>query len=111
MKVDMQIVNTILEQLGGRRFDVMTGARDFSYDQQAKALIFHLPRRTGNDVTAVQIQLLGNDTYKMIFWDFRLGRNFHLYEVAKIEGIYADQLQTVFAEYTGLATSFETMER
>jgi hypothetical protein len=103
---DTQIAQTILEQLGGSRFRVMTGARDFTAD--GNSLIFKLPQTsTKNRIAAVKITLTPQDDYNMEFLAFRgsfAKGNRRVETVAKHEGIYCDMLQEIFTQETGLDT-------
>lgn len=100
-----QIGNTILQQLGGKAFIAMTGAKQFS--TSGKDLTFRLPRAkrdetTGQVVNCVVITLESNDTYTMLFKHIsRTG----LHTVLQTkELLYWDQLCDVFKDVTGLAT-------
>jgi len=92
------IAETILAQLGGRRFAMMTGASSFSYGENC--LTFRLKSNPKN-VKGVRITLEPSDTYKMEFLGMRK------YEVilkSEADFVYADMLQDVFTEHTGLYT-------
>lgn len=98
MATDMQVANTILEQLGGRRFIVMTGA--FGFIGSADHLSFRLksnPKR----ITHVKITLDPSDTYTVKF--SRL-RGVDLKIISLFKGVYADNLQEIFTSATGLYT-------
>jgi len=98
----MSVAQTILAQLGGRRFIAMTGAKNFSSDDNS--LTFCLPGKPGyvkEGINVVKIELTPADEYDMTFSRFY---NYQLKEKHKLEGIYCDQLQELFTEYTGLAT-------
>lgn len=125
---DMEVANTILQQLGGRRFKIMTGARDFYAIDNG--LQFKLGKN-GSRANLVKIILQGDDTYTMQFWRFG---NFNPFKVtekymkmgltpeeinSKVEqakqnampkmlkeytGLFFDQLQEFFTEYTKLYT-------
>lgn len=102
---DMTVARTILEQLGGNKFKVMTGARDFVGGENF--LSFKLPTgRTKNKSNYVRVRLNGLDTYDVEFLSLR-GMNSSV--KAYKEGVYADQLQAVFTRETGLETSLGTM--
>jgi hypothetical protein len=104
---DQTVAKTILEQLGGRKFIVMTGARNLI--GASGNLSFRLPGAGGfcNDgINHVVITLTPNDEYDMTF--SRL-RGMKVTQVAKYEGVYFDQLQELFTKATGLATSLGTM--
>lgn len=94
------IADTILAQLGGSRFIVMTGSKNFMHDAEG-ALSFHYPKRKGFKVSAVKIRLNAMDTYDVTFTDMR--RNMTT-ETKEVPGVYFDQLQAVFTAETGLVT-------
>lgn len=95
-----QIAETILEQLGGRRFLAMTGAKDLFRTEAG--LQFSLPARFAkNGVNRVLVELDPSDTYSVTFGRIR---GLEWRELAKETGVYADQLRAVFTERTGLAT-------
>jgi len=104
---NMQVAETILAQLGGRRFIVMTGAKNFLGDE--RSLSFRLPGaggRTTDGINYVKVQLNAEDTYDLTF--LRL-RGVNVKHVAERKSIYNDQLQEVFTRVTGLNTSLGTM--
>ncbi len=102
----MLVANTILAQLGGRRFLLMTGASHLVGD--ANALTFKLPRRAAADsgINHVKIRLDADDTYTVLA--LKLDRA-GITTVREASGIYADDLQRVFTYFTGLDTSLGTM--
>jgi len=90
----------ILQQLGGNRFIVMTGASQFAQDRTS--LRFALPARAAkNRIRYCIITLAGDDTYDMEFGT-AMGVRYRL--VAERRGIYCDQLADVFTAETGLYT-------
>lgn len=95
-----QIAGAILDQLGARRFMVMTGARDVVV--MDNGLQFKLPANFAvNGINMVRIELADSDTYTVIAgrWarlDFK--------EKAREVLVYADQLQCAFTRLTGLDT-------
>lgn len=97
------VAKTIIEQLGGNRFAVMTGAKNFvagEYD-----VSFRLPGAGGyckNGINAVTIELAPDDTYTVEFSRIRGGSVTY---IAKLYSVYCDQLQAVFSKETGLRTS------
>jgi hypothetical protein len=104
-----QVAATILEQLGGRRFLAMTGAKQLlSFNEPGLGgLQFKLPRRGArakHGIDAVRITLDASDTYTV---DFFKGAS----KVRTIDGLYAEGLRRVFTEVTGLETSFGTIGR
>lgn len=93
----LTVAKTILEQLGGRRFIAMTGASLFA--GTAKSLKFRIPRTNG--INVVLIELNAMDEYELTF--SRIHGTTHKI-VEEVTGIYCDQLQEIFTQYTGLAT-------
>lgn len=92
---NQEIATTILAQLGGNRFKAMTGAHSFSAD--LNCLIFKLPKGK-----SVKITLNGKDLYDVEFWSIR---GFNVNKTATEADVYAEDLQRIFTEHTGLATS------
>ena len=114
----MDVANTIHQQLGGNRFGVMTGAKNFASHGPEKgtlgALSFTLPSRFAKDgINYVKVTLTGRDTYDIEFIkigprpslkQMMAGKEQTLTTVKKLEDIYADQLQSAFTRHTGLDT-------
>jgi len=97
---NLQIAQEIFRQLGGNRFAVMTGSKNFAFD--GAALQMQLAK---NKSTAryLKITLELDDTYTLTF--SRMDRNYNVINVATFDHVYADMLQDVFTNYTGLYTS------
>ena len=94
------VANTILQQLGGNRFIVMTGAKNFLYTDNS--LTFRLPVRSANkSIRIVRITLEPSDTYTVAFFSERKS-GIHL--VSEHDDIYVENLQSVFTKATGLYT-------
>lgn len=116
MTYDKQIATTILNQLGGKRFVVMTGAKDFiAIDNGLRFKV----GRNASKANRVEIKLNGLDLYDMTFIKYRpfsVKIDHKKGEVKTIEekaetvreynDIYFDQLQELFTETTGLYTHF-----
>lgn len=91
----------ILNQLGGNKFIVMTGAKSFVWLEKG-GLIFKLPSNfASNGINLVKIELDPSDTYNMEFYK---SRGVSVKGIASYEMIYCDQLQDIFTEATGLYT-------
>ena len=95
----MNIAQTILSQLGANRFIAMTGAKNFVASKNA--LHFDLPRGAKNGINKLNIELAGDDTYTLKFYKLRA---LNLTMVETVRGVYADTLQNVFKQVTGLNT-------
>jgi len=100
------VAKTILAQLGGNRFAVMTGAKNLMHGADSNGspyLSFKLPSRFAtNGINFVRVTLTPADDYKVEFvkvWGMNLKT------IAVREGVYADTLRSVFTEATGLDTS------
>lgn len=89
---DLTVAKTILAQLGGERFVMMTGATGFI--GSADSLTFKLGRNPGR-VTHVRVTLTTDGFYDMTL--FRTGKGPHSHD-----GIHRDMLQEVFGANTGL---------
>ena len=128
-----EIANTILQQLGGNKFIVMTGAKNFIVIENG--LEFSIGRN-GSQANTVRIVLDWDDTYSMSF--IKRGRPVNEYNILmkyadkglspdeyneivgkaikrakeaaqpktlkEYHGLFFDQLQEFFTEYTKLYT-------
>ena len=93
-----EVAEKILEQLGGNRFIVMTGARGFLAD--GNALRFRLPSNfASHGINAASVTLNAADTYDLVFSKVR---GSSVTKVAAVMHVYADQLREVFRSETGL---------
>ena len=93
------VAQTILLQLGGRRFIRFTGARSFVGGENF--LMFMLPV----EINKVKITLTPMDVYRLEFWkNLDAGRPETHTPFKVIEDVYEDQLQDLFTEVTGLYT-------
>ena len=100
---DLLVAATILTQLGGRRFISMTGARDLVGG--ANYLMFSLPAGLARDgINQIRISLDWTDTY--IFEALKVSRGSKMNgdTIKKLTGVYADDLQEIFTNITGLDT-------
>ena len=96
----IEIANTIISQLGGRKFIVMTGAKDiFAHPD---GVSFKIPgTMTKQHINYLKIALDPNDTYTMCFHRIRGTRAI---PIAEHSMVYHDQLQSIFTAETGLDT-------
>jgi hypothetical protein len=95
---DTSIAETILQQLGGGRLRMMTGAKNFvALDN---GLMFMLPRAKGG-INKVIVKLNGLDLYDI---EFDRIRGVEYKVIATANDVYAENLQDVFTEHTGLYT-------
>lgn len=98
----------ILSQLGGNRFAMMTGAKDFLAD--GNTLSFRLPGSGGfckSGINKVTVTLDESDTYTVKFLKVRSGMSsVKVVTVSEFSDIYAEDLRELFTRETGLVTSF-----
>ena len=104
---NLQVSKTILEQLGGHRFLVMTGAKNLIGDDQAKSLRFQISSRLAtNGANLVRVTLEPTDLYRVEFFKLYSFRGQpRLREISRHDGVYFDQLRKIFTAETGLDTS------
>lgn len=99
----LRISRTIIEQLGGQKFMVMTGVKEFHASEDGVS--FHLPGGGGfakHGINRVTITLDPSDTYTMIFYRMRRPK---LTVIAEHHHVYFDSLREIFTRETGLETS------
>ena len=94
---NMQIAQTILEQLGGRQFLMMTGSTNLTAIDKGLGMLIKR-NKSGANVFRVILDE-GADLYDVEFVKSSPAR----YDMIKrIEGVYCDMLQDIFEEETGL---------
>lgn len=95
------IAETIRQQLGGRRFAAMTGAKHFV--ALSRGLVVHFPAAgpRGARVNQMAVQLNAADLYDVTFCH-QVGVNNTVR--GEFENVAADRLQALFTEATGLDT-------
>ncbi len=103
------VAEAILEQLGGRAFLAMTGARDLVGGE--RRLTFRLPRGFAKDqINRVEIVLDASDTYSVRFT--KGNSQARVRRIIRSEsGIYDDMLAPLFREATGLETRMPKITR
>jgi len=108
--LDENVGQTILQQLGGRRFIAMTGAKNFvnlnTKEYGRGGLAFKIGRNA-KGVTHVRIVLTGADLYSIDYLAVRGTSEPKTKATSK--GVYAEDLRADFTRKTGLATSLGTM--
>lgn len=112
MLTNKEVAQTILAQLGGKRFVTMTGASLLAELDQG--LGFRLPSRFAKDgINSVEIHLNPSDTYTVTFKKIGprpslkrmlAGAEQTVTVVATISNVYCDMLQRIFTAHTGLDT-------
>jgi hypothetical protein len=96
--MDLAIAKTILTQLGGGRFLLISGAKNLVGGVNSLSMKIG---RNSKKVTHVRIVLNHLDLYDVEFLSIR---NLNVKTVDTASGIYADDLQRVFTGGTGLDT-------
>ena len=103
----MSIAQTILQQLGGNMFLVMTGAKNLI--DTGNGLQFSLPSNfASRGINRVMVDLEDNDTYTVRFLKVR-GIKFN--KIEERELVYCEDLKKVFTETTGLDTTIGAIRR
>jgi hypothetical protein len=97
MAEDLTVAQIILDQLGGNRFARMTGAWQFLGSEEGRFLRFKVPGAK-DGIALVKITLDPNDTYTVEF----LSKTGSV--IWQGSDIYADMLEDIFTDKTGLAT-------
>ena len=99
-----QVAETILQQLGGRRFIAMTGAKKLLASNDS--LSFRIGRNA-TQTNYVKIEYdYGKDLYSMSFSYVANNKGeITTKELKRLEGVYCDQLTEIFTDFTGLYTS------
>jgi hypothetical protein len=95
----MNIAETILQQLGGRKFTVMTGSKNFISDEN-KLTMKLVPNQSKTKYLTISLNSM--DTYDMEF--YTINKEFERKVKIRKEGIYSEMLQSTFTEVTGLYT-------
>jgi hypothetical protein len=101
---NQEVAATILSQLGGNRFKVMTGAKNFNYSSEGQAFLAFQIGRNASKANMVRIEYdEARDLYNFVFLKFSMKTG--LKELERSNGVYCDQLREIFTRYTGLYTS------
>ena len=112
--IQKTVPQIILDQLGGNRFLVMTGCHHLVGDTDRNSLRMTIPRNASR-ANRLEVVLKPDDTYRMEFrryreghWHIRSGKCYETKtineDVQTFDGIYFDQLQTLFTQVTGMYT-------
>lgn len=106
----MRVADIILQQLGGNKFIVMTGAKNLVSD--GNTLRMSLPKNMSK-ANKLDITLDETDTYTMRFYKYTAGKlnkktwswtEDKVTEVKTLDGVYCDMLQEMFTQVTGMYT-------
>jgi len=102
--MSLQVAKTILEQIGGNRFLVCTGAKDLFYTDDG--LVFKLPRYRHTKINCVEISLNDKDLYNIRFSNWNI-RKFELTEISNFKDVFCEDLKNVFCEETKLSIDIQ----
>jgi len=94
----MEIAKTILHQLGGNKFIVMTGANNFIATENGLRMNI---RRNKSGAKWLSITLNGNDLYDLEFSGIKK-KDYHVFK--SYNDVYNDQLCQIFEAVTGYYT-------
>ena len=97
--MSMSVAKEILETLGGNKFRVMTGAKNFM--GFSNGLVMKIGRNSSNS-NYLKITLNSMDLYDMKFC--KLTRKFEEKSVTEYSDVYNDMLTEVFEKHTGMYT-------
>jgi len=112
MSNNKHIAETIIDQLGGNKFIAMTGSKNFVWDDKNLTLTFALSGLAQKKAKGNRIKIqydYNQDLYNMSLCKYfsptlkRILEKRDLWEVrASVNGIFFDQIQEFFCEWTGL---------
>ena len=97
---NLKVAETILEQLGGNKFRMMTGAKNLAGDETS--LSMRIGRNSSNS-NYLKITLNSMDTYDMTF--AKLTKMGELKSVSEYKNVYNDLMRGTFTAHTGMYTS------
>ena len=110
-EINKEVAKTILSQLGGKQFLLMTHASKLVYgnDQNENSFLqFNLPLGGFNKNNYCRVSIIldyGRDTYIMVFYKKKLNHESNTFlplEVKRIEDVYCDNIQDIFELETNL---------
>ena len=96
----MRVAKTILEQLGGNQFRMMTGAKKLAGDENS--LSMRIGRNSSNS-NYLKITLNSMDLYDMEFC--KLTKMGEKKSVTEYNNVYNDLMKGTFTAHTGMYTS------
>ena len=100
MKIDPSVANTIYQQLGGRQFILMTGAKDFKFTNDSLSFKIGRNKTRCNFITITYNP--GLDDYTMTFAYIA---NNSLTVLDTIDNLFFVDLQPEITRFTGLYTA------
>ena len=100
MSTDMTVAKTILEQRGGNKFRVMTGAKNFAATDNS--LRMRIGRnKTNANYMEVSLNML--DLYDITF--AKVTKMGEMKSVKTYDNVYNDMLVEIFESHTGMYTT------
>jgi hypothetical protein len=98
------IANTIRTQLGGGKFEAMTGCHSFSISERngMPGLSLKIPRNASKANCMIVSYDYGADLYNVEFLNVSIKG---IKVIKEVKGAYDDMLQDLFRNVTGMATS------
>ena len=100
MSTDMRVAETILSQLGGNRFRVMTGAKNFAATDNSLRMRIG---RNNTNANYMEVSLNMLDLYDITF--AKVTKMGEMKSVKTYENVYNDMLVEIFESHTGMYTS------
>jgi hypothetical protein len=101
---NMQVAETILNQLGGNMFLLMTGSKDLMAGAGSQDLSLSFTVGSNEKrISKCRIVLNPSDTYTVSFYK---GRGVNMKKQAEFSDIYNDNLREIFTAQTGLYLTF-----
>lgn len=92
-----EVGNTIFRQLGGRRFAIVTGSKNFVTSDNS--LTFKLVLKTSNKANYIRITLNHNDLYDVEFISIR---GPVINQKGLVNDVYCDSLVDIIESNTGI---------
>ena len=94
-----EVAHTIFDQLGGKRFAMITGSKDFKLlnDDKGIGITFITPRTRPNLIDRIKIYLSPLDTYNFEFYSGE--------RVIEKNNIYVDNMHDVIEDVAGFYTT------
>lgn len=99
---NVNVCNAIIEQLGGRGFRLMTGAKNFSYsvDELKNVSLYFKIGKNSAGINHVKVTYnYGRDDYSIVFSYVTIKG---ITEKKSFNGVYCDQLKELFEDSTGM---------
>lgn len=103
------MIQNILNQLGGKRFAMMVGAKD--HIALENGVRFKIGKNSSATNTVTVVYDSGKDLYNMTFEKVSLSRktwNVSRKIIHSCDGVFGDQLQDIFTDVTGMFTKLSS---